>query len=98
MVMMYQSLTFFLAVILMASNGVQEFDFSKKGVTVEDTFKQLDNDGYFNDIKKKYRDPATEYAFNVLEGNQLAGQNWLIGILISGIGVTLMIYIIEKFI
>ena len=25
-------------------------------------------------------------------------QNWLIGILISGIGVTLLIYIIEKFI
>lgn len=58
----------------MTSNKVQEFDFSKKGITVEDTFKRLDNDCYFDSVKKKYRDPATEYAFQVLSGQQIAGQ------------------------
>lgn len=58
----------------MASNEVQEFDFSKKGVSVEDTFKRLDSEGYFDSIKEDYHDPATEYAFRVLSGKQIAGQ------------------------
>lgn len=58
----------------MTSNQVQEFDFSKKGVTVEDTFNRLYRDGYFDDIKEDYRDPATEYAFRVLTGKQIAGK------------------------
>ncbi|MHA6973926.1 terminase TerL endonuclease subunit [Levilactobacillus brevis] len=56
------------------ASSVQEFDFSKQGVTVEDTFSRLYKDGYFDEVQNKYHDPATEYAFRVLSGKQLAGQ------------------------
>lgn len=56
------------------ASKVQEFDFTKKEVTVEDTFSRLYQDGYFDEIKNKYNDPATKYAFQVLSGQQIAGQ------------------------
>jgi len=58
----------------MTSNELQEFDFTQKGITVEDTFKRLYQEGYFDGIKKDYNDPATKYAFRVLSGEQIAGQ------------------------
>jgi len=56
------------------ASKVQEFDFSKQGVTVENTFNRLYKDCYFDGIKKDYHDPATEYAFRVLSGKQIAGK------------------------
>lgn len=55
------------------TSNVQEFDFSKQGVTIEDTFSRLYRDGYFDEIQNKYTDPATKYAFRVLSGKQIAG-------------------------
>lgn len=54
--------------------AVLEFDFSKQDVDVLDTFRELDRQGYFDEIKEKYRDPATVYSYRVLSRQQLAGK------------------------
>ena len=50
---------------------MQEFDFTKKDAEVMSVFKRLNDSGYFADIFKQYRDPATRYAFKVLTGRQM---------------------------
>lgn len=51
---------------------VQEFDFTQRNTNLDKIFQQLDGKGYFDEIKSKYRDPATVYCYRVLTGQQLA--------------------------
>ena len=53
---------------------MRKWDLTKKGQTVEKAYETEKNAGNYNEIFKKYRDPATRYAFAVLEGRQLAGK------------------------
>ena len=53
---------------------MRKWDLTKKGQTVEKAYETEKNAGSYNEIFKKYRDPATRYAFAVLEGRQLAGK------------------------
>lgn len=63
-----------LEVMMTTSSKVKQFDFSKRGVEVDAVFKKLDADGYFDEIWKSYRDPATAYAYLVLSGKQTSGR------------------------
>ena len=51
---------------------VKEFDFTRRDTDLLQTFKTLMDEGYFNEIFEKYRDPATRYAFKVLTLKQVA--------------------------
>lgn len=51
---------------------VQEFDFTKRDTKLLPTFNQLFNDGYFNNVINRYKDPATRYSIMILTGKQLA--------------------------
>lgn len=53
---------------------MRKWDLTKKGQTVEKAYEIEKNAGSYNEIFKKYRDPATRYAFAVLEGRRLAGK------------------------
>lgn len=51
---------------------IKEFDFTKRDTKLLPTFNQLLDDGYFNGVIARYKDPATRYAIKVLTGNQIA--------------------------
>lgn len=53
---------------------MRKWDLTKKGQSVDLAYKTERDDGNYTEIMKKYRDPATKYAFAVLEGIQIAGQ------------------------
>lgn len=48
---------------------IEKIDLSKNGITLEDVYR--DND--YTEIFEKYKDPATVYAYLVLEGKVIAG-------------------------
>ena len=48
---------------------VQEFDFTQRNIDLDKIFQRLDGEGYFDEIKRKYRDPATVYCYRVLTGH-----------------------------
>ncbi|MGF7437906.1 terminase large subunit [Lentilactobacillus senioris] len=49
---------------------MENIDLTKGKKNIDDVYKSLD----FSEIKTKYTDDATKYAFDVLEGRQVAGQ------------------------
>lgn len=53
---------------------MDKIDLTKKGVTVEKVYKEQRDKGTYNEIFKKYKDPATKYSFYVLEGKEIAGE------------------------
>ena len=53
---------------------MRKWHLTKKGQTVAKAYKYERDAGHYNEIFKKYRDPATRYAFAVLEGRQLTGK------------------------
>lgn len=48
---------------------IKKIDLTKKGVTLENSYRESD----YDDVFKKYRDPATSYARKVLSGEEIAG-------------------------
>lgn len=53
---------------------MDKIDLTKKGMTVEKAYKEQKEKGTYDVIFKKYKDPATKYAFATLEGAELAGE------------------------
>lgn len=53
---------------------MRKWDLTKKGQTVEHAYTVEKHEGNYDAIFKNYKDPATRYAFAVLEGNILAGK------------------------
>lgn len=52
---------------------MRPWDLTKKGNNVDKAYQLERDEGHYNLIQKKYKDPATRYAFAVLEGKILAG-------------------------
>lgn len=49
---------------------IKQFDFTKKGVSLQEAYNSVD----YSDVKEKYQDTATRYAFDVMDGYQMAGK------------------------
>ncbi|WP_063516958.1 terminase large subunit domain-containing protein [Schleiferilactobacillus harbinensis] len=54
---------------------IKQFDLTKPGMTVDKAYKMQMKAGVYDAIIDKYRDPGTVYAFQVLEGEIIAGRD-----------------------
>lgn len=54
---------------------VKQFDLTQPNMTVDKAYKMQRDDGIYDAIADRYRDPGTVYAFQVLEGGILAGRD-----------------------
>lgn len=53
---------------------MDQIDLTKKGMTVDKAYRDQRDKGCYDGVFENYKDPATRYAFAVLEGNIVAGQ------------------------
>lgn len=54
---------------------VMKYDLTQPHMTVEKAYSQQKESGAYSDIAEQYRDPGTRYAFAILEGDVLAGED-----------------------
>lgn len=54
---------------------MKEWDFSDDKNDILEAYREERDEGNYNDILNKYRDPATKYAFQVLEGDVLTSRS-----------------------
>lgn len=52
---------------------MDKIDLTRKGMNVDKAYREQRDEGCYKKIFKQYKDPATRYAFAVLEGKILAG-------------------------
>ena len=53
---------------------MRRYDFSNGKTSILDAYKTERDAGNYNAVMKKYRDPATKYAFQILEGDVLSSR------------------------
>ena len=54
---------------------MKKWDFSDNKNDILTAYEEERDNGSYTDIMKKYRDPATKYAFQVLEGDVLSSRS-----------------------
>ncbi|MFD1428683.1 terminase TerL endonuclease subunit [Lacticaseibacillus mingshuiensis] len=54
---------------------IRQFDLTLPNTDVDEAYSQQRNSGVYDAVAGKYADPGTKYAFQVLEGSVIAGQD-----------------------